>query len=203
MADRRTDSPGQATRAATPPGPAPPPGSPTEPRRPISERVSAAVSSAGPTRAPAVGGPGAPAARPATQPSAAARPGRRTRKARLRLVHIDPWSVMKTSLLLSIAFGIVTVVAVAVVWGVLGAAGVWESINNTVTDVVGTDSASNWDIQDYLGMSRVLGFTMVVAVVDVILITVISTLTAFLYNLAASLLGGLEMIWAEDDGRTK
>jgi hypothetical protein len=30
---------------------------------------------------------------------------------------------------------------------------------------------------------------------------VISTLTAFLYNLAASLLGGLEMIWAEDDRR--
>ena len=36
---------------------------------------------------------------------------------------------MKTSFLLSIAFGIVTVVAVAMVWSVLGAAGVWDSIN--------------------------------------------------------------------------
>ena len=42
---------------------------------------------------------------------------------------------MKTSFLLSIAFGIVTVVAVAIVWSVLGAAGVWDSINKTVTDV--------------------------------------------------------------------
>jgi hypothetical protein len=201
MADRRTDqstgtAPGGAkgtvTRAPTAQE------TPREQARPpISERVSAAVTSAGPVAPPSAAGTGTTAPRP---PQAARKTGR-TRKARLRLVHLDPWSVMKTSFLLSIAFGIVTVVAVAVVWTVLGAAGVWESINSTVVDVVGTDSASNWDIEDYLGMSRVMGFTMVVAVVDVVLITVISTLTAFLYNLAASLLGGLEMIWAEDDRR--
>jgi hypothetical protein len=135
------------------------------------------------------------AGRPAT-PSARAG---RTRRARLRLVHLDPWSVMKTSFLLSIAFGIVTVVSVAVVWAVLGAAGVWDSINSTVTDVLGGESASTFDIQNYVGTSRVLGFTMIVAVVDVILITAIATLGAFLYNLAAALLGGLEVTLAEDD----
>ena len=57
--------------------------------------------------------------------SQAGRAPRRVRRARLRLTHIDPWSVMKTSFLLSIAVGIVTVVAVAIVWTVLGAAGVW------------------------------------------------------------------------------
>ena len=36
---------------------------------------------------------------------------------------------MKTSFLLSIALGIVLVVAVAIIWSVLGAAGVWDSIN--------------------------------------------------------------------------
>jgi hypothetical protein len=44
-----------------------------------------------------------------------------------------------------------------------------------------------------------MGFTMVVAVVDVILITAIATLGAFLYNLSAQLLGGLEVTFAEDD----
>ncbi|QWZ10696.1 DUF3566 domain-containing protein [Nocardioides panacis] len=132
--------------------------------------------------------PGSPTARP-----------RGTRKARLRLVHLDPWSVMKTSFLLSIAFGIVTVVAVAVVWSVLGAAGVWDSINQTVSDVLGGDSAQNFDVQNYVGTSRVLGFTMIVAVVDVVLITAISTLGAFLYNLAAALLGGVEVTLAEDE----
>ena len=124
-------------------------------------------------------------------------PGRKVRKARLRLSHIDPWSVMKTSFLLSIALGIVTVVAVAVIWSVLGAAGVWESIDSAVGDVVGGTGAS-FAIEDYLGTSRVLGFTMLIAVVDVVLVTVVATLGAFLYNLAAALLGGLEVTLAED-----
>jgi hypothetical protein len=126
-------------------------------------------------------------------------PARAPRRARLRLSRIDPWSVMKVSFLLSIAFGIVTVVSVFLVWSVLGAAGVWDSINNTVSDTVSSgNNTSTFDITDYLGMSRVLGFTMLVSVIDVILITAIATLGAFLYNMAASLLGGVEVTLAED-----
>jgi hypothetical protein len=151
---------------------------------------------------------------PAQAPTAPVRPAaattattRRTgaaagvsRRARLRLSRIDPWSVMKVSFVLSIAFGIVTVVSVFLVWSVLDAAGVWSSINNTVSDTVSSpNNVSTFDIQDYLGMSRVLGFTMLVSVIDVILITAIATLGAFLYNMAASLLGGIEVTLAEDN----
>ncbi|MGH3331487.1 MAG: DUF3566 domain-containing protein, partial [Nocardioidaceae bacterium] len=121
------------------------------------------------------------------------------RKARLRLAHVDPWSIMKTAFLLSIAFGIVTVIAVAVVWSVLGAAGVWDSINQTVQEVLGGESGAGFDVEDYVGTSRILGFTLIVAVVDVVLITAIATLGAFLYNLAAALLGGIEVTLAEDE----
>jgi hypothetical protein len=121
-----------------------------------------------------------------------------TRTARLRLTRLDPWSVMKTAFLLSIALGVVTVVSVAIVWGVLGAAGVWDSINTSIQQVVG-DSGTSFDVEDYLGTGRVLGFTMLVAVADVILITAIATLGAFLYNLSAALLGGLEVTLAEDE----
>ena len=120
------------------------------------------------------------------------------RRARLRLTRIDPWSVMKTSFLLAIAFGVVTVVSVFIIWSVLSAAGVWDSINQTVQDVVGGEDGGNWDVEKYVGMSRVMGFTMLVAVVDVILITAIATLGAFLYNMAAALLGGVELTLAED-----
>ncbi len=123
---------------------------------------------------------------------------RRTRRAQLRLVQIDAWSVMKTSFLLSIALGIVLVVAVAIIWAVLGAAGVWDSINSIVQQAVGSETGKAFDIQEYAGTSRVLGFTMIVAVIDVILITAISTLGAFLYNLSAALLGGIEVTLAED-----
>jgi hypothetical protein len=128
-----------------------------------------------------------------------ASPGRKPpRRARLRLTRIDPWSVMKTSFLLAIAFGVVTVVSVFIVWSVLSAAGVWDSINQTVQDVVGGQDAAEFDVEKYVGMSRVMGFTMLVAVVDVILITAIATLAAFLYNMAAALLGGVEVTLAED-----
>lgn len=125
--------------------------------------------------------------------------GRTPRRARLRLSRIDPWSVMKTSFLLSIAFGVVTVVSVLMVWSVLGAAGVWDSINQTVQDVVGGQDSSSFNVQDYLGTSRVIGFTMLVAVIDVVLLTAIATLGAFLYNMAAALLGGVEVTLAEDE----
>ena len=125
--------------------------------------------------------------------------GHRPRRARLRLTRVDPWSVMKTSFLLSVAFGIVTVVAVVIVWSVLGAAGVWDSVNNMVRDVIGGEETTNFAVEDYLGMSRVLGFTMLVAVIDVVLITAIATLGAFLYNMAAALLGGIEVTLAEDE----
>ncbi|WP_240641218.1 DUF3566 domain-containing protein [Nocardioides ferulae] len=120
------------------------------------------------------------------------------RRARLRLTRVDPWSVMKTAFLLSIALGIVTVVSVLMVWSVLDAAGVWESINKTVTDIVG-DDASSFDVEDYIGTSRVLGFTVLVSVIDVVLLTAIATLGAFLYNMAAALLGGIEVTLAEDN----
>jgi transmembrane protein DUF3566 len=125
--------------------------------------------------------------------------GRPPRRARLRLTRIDPWSVMKTAFLLSIALGIVTVVSVLMVWMVLDAAGVWDSINNTVKDILGGESAGTFDIEDYLGTSRVIGFTMLVAVIDVVLLTAIATLGAFLYNMAAALLGGIDVTLAEDN----
>jgi hypothetical protein len=127
-------------------------------------------------------------------------PGKTPRRARLRLTRVDPWSVMKTAFLLSVAFGVVTFVAVFMIWSVLGAAGVWDSINSTVASVIEGDSnTSSFDVTDYVGMSRVLGFTLLVTVIDVILLTAIATLGAFLYNMAAALLGGIEVTLAEDE----
>lgn len=139
------------------------------------------------------------ARRNANAPTAAPSAARGPRRARLRLTRVDPWSVMKTAFLLSVALGIVLIVAVAIIWGVLSAAGVWDSVNRTVQDIVGNDSTSTFNVKDYVGTSRVLGFTMVVAVVDVVLLTAVATLGAFLYNMAAALIGGIEVTLAEDN----
>lgn len=138
-----------------------------------------------------------PASVPVKAPAAVSSPSRGPRKARLRLVQLDAWSVMKAAFLLSIALGIVSVVAVGLVYAVLSAAGVWDSINSALAPLLG--EKSTFQIQDYVGVWRVMGFTMLVAVVDVILLTAIATLAAYLYNLAATLLGGIEVTLAEDN----
>ena len=165
----------------------------TSSRTPLAERIQAKLSqAANEHRANAQ-----PESRSA-QRRARVGAGRGPRRARLRLTRVDPWSVMKTAFLLSVAFGIVTVVSVFIVWSVLGAAGVWESINATAQDILGDEAAGTFDVTDYIGISRVMGFTMLVAVVDVVLMTAVATLTAFLYNMAAALLGGVEVTLAED-----
>jgi hypothetical protein len=200
MADRRPDDSGSAQRG----------------QEDLTQRINTTYASSGPVQSGTTDA-GARSATPgkptgaerfaavraasdsgATAKAAAKTPERRVRKAHLRLTHVDPWSVMKTSFLFSVALGIVIVVAVAVVWGVLGAAGIWDSIDATVADVVG-QTGDSFRIEDYLGTSRVMGFTMIVAAVDVVLVTVIGTLGAFLYNLAAALLGGIEVVLAEDE----
>ncbi|MGB0190457.1 MAG: DUF3566 domain-containing protein, partial [Nocardioides sp.] len=82
--EQRTTRPGPARQPAETPA-----------RPPLAERISQRLS-----RSEEPG-----AARPA------AGGGRTPRRARLRLTRIDPWSVMKTSFLLSIAFAIVAVVS--------------------------------------------------------------------------------------------
>ena len=165
-------------------------------RAPLSQRIQEKLSSAADEHRANADADSQPVGR---QARGAKRPAKGPRRARLRLTRIDPWSVMKTAFLLSVAFGVVTFVAVFMVWSVLGAAGVWDSINATVASVMeGEDSASTFDVTDYVGMSRVLGFTLLVSVIDVVLLTAIATLGAFLYNMAAALLGGIEVTLAED-----
>ncbi|AYY11348.1 DUF3566 domain-containing protein [Actinobacteria bacterium YIM 96077] len=132
------------------------------------------------------------------RPSSMRRPGR-VRKARLRLVRVDPWSVMKTAFLLAVALGVALFVAVAVLWSVLDAAGVFAAISEIVFDFTSSSTSDGVDINQYVELSRVLGFTTLIGVVNVVLITALATLGAFLYNLSASLLGGLELTLAEDD----
>lgn len=133
------------------------------------------------------------------RPRTGARTVPRTRKARLRVAKADPWSVMKVSFLLSIALGICTVVAVAVLWMVMDAMGVFSTIGATISDATGTEEAGGFDLVAFLSLPRVMMFTAVIAVIDVVLATALATLGAFMYNLSAGFVGGVEVTLAEDE----
>ncbi|MER0481250.1 DUF3566 domain-containing protein [Streptomyces sp. Edi2] len=123
----------------------------------------------------------------------------RTRKARLRVARADPWSVMKVSFLLSIALGICTVVAAAVLWMVMNAMGVFSTVGGTISEATGSSDGAGFDLQSFLSLPRVLLFTSVIAVIDVVLATALATLGAFIYNLSAGFVGGVELTLAEDE----
>lgn len=148
-------------------------------------------------RSEAVQKPVVPAEEAEEEPAVALAP-RHSRNARLRLTQIDPWSVMKTSFLFAIAFGVMLVVAVLVVWLVLAGTGALESANNFINTLISDPNGSSFDIQQYLSLGRVMGLTVLLSVIDIVILTALATLFAFLYNVAAMIIGGLEVSLTED-----
>ncbi|MEU9166918.1 DUF3566 domain-containing protein [Streptomyces sp. NPDC048420] len=133
------------------------------------------------------------------RPRTGARTTPRTRKARLRVAKADPWSVMKVSFLLSIALGICTIVAAAVLWMVMDAMGVFSTVGGTISEATGSNESNGFDLQAFLSLPNVLMFTSIIAVIDVVLATALATLGAFIYNLSAGFVGGVELTLAEDE----
>ncbi|MFB7596325.1 DUF3566 domain-containing protein [Streptomyces sp. NPDC056160] len=133
------------------------------------------------------------------RPRTGARTTPRTRKARLRVSKADPWSVMKVSFLLSIALGICTVVASAVLWMVMNAMGVFSTVGGTISEATGSTESNGFDLQSFLSLPHVLMFATIIAVIDVVLATALATLGAFIYNLSAGFVGGIELTLAEDE----
>lgn len=136
-----------------------------------------------------------PRPKPAAAPKAPAPSGRR---ASLRLTRVEPWSVTKIAFAISVALMIVGVVAVTIFWTVLEVVGVWDQINSSVTSVL-SDDGTGFDITDYFGFTRLIGLTLVISAINVVLFTALATIGAYLYNLAAQLLGGAEVTFAEEN----
>jgi Transmembrane domain of unknown function (DUF3566) len=120
------------------------------------------------------------------------------RRVKLSVSRVDPWTVMKLSFLLSVAVGIAGVVMVVALWTILSGMGVFTDMNRTVESVLNTTNGAKFDLMNYIGLGRVVSLSIVIAVIDVILITAISTLGAFLYNVCSSLVGGLQITLTDD-----
>ena len=138
---------------------------------------------------PSAAGAGASAVRRPSVQVAAARRG--PRQARLVIKHIDPWTVMKLSFVVSVVMLAVCVVAVAIVYGVLGKMGVWTQINTLVNEVSPTTTSRA--LHSPVSAGRVVGVAAVIGAINVVLLTALSTLGAAIYNLISDLVGGIEV----------
>ena len=136
------------------------------------------------------------AAAAAAAGSAGQQPEDPQRRVRLVVSRVDPWSVMKLAFLLSVGIGVALVFATIVVWNVLNTMGVFTGADDLLRDIAGSESV--FDILGYAEFSRVVSLSVVVAVVDVLILTALATLFAFLYNVTAALVGGLHVTLTDE-----
>ena len=120
-----------------------------------------------------------------------------TRQARVYVTRIDPWSAAKVAFLLSLAIAVIMIVAVAVLWWVLDYTDVFITLSRTVNEVFG-GAATNFDLVALLDFTRVMGVTVVLASVEIVLVSILATLFAVLYNLSVGLTGGVEVDLSDD-----
>jgi hypothetical protein len=171
----------------------------TQPLRTAGVPAAGAPGPAGPSPADSGGPVTSRAATSGPRPAAAVRAEDKTRttararKARLALKRIDPWSVFVFSLIAALLLGIALVAAVAALYAVLDGLGVQSSVNQLFAEVVGEGSGP------LVTARRVIGGAAVLAALNVVLLTLLATLGALLYNLCASFTGGLELTLGERD----
>ena len=113
------------------------------------------------------------------------------RRARLVIKHIDPWTVMKITFVVTLVMLVVIVIAAAIIYAVLGQMGVWDQINSLVNSVAPTTASPA--LHNPLSGNRIVGITAVVGGINVILMTALATLGAAIYNLISDLVGGIEV----------
>jgi hypothetical protein len=125
--------------------------------------------------------------------------GRRTRgpvRASMQIRRIDPWSTLKVSLMLSVALFFVWMIAVAFLYLVLGGMGVWAKLNSNVGDLLNNTSGSSGEL---VSSGTIFGGAVLIGLVNIVLLTAMATIAAFVYNLTTDLIGGIEVTLADRD----
>ena len=121
------------------------------------------------------------------------------RQAMLTLSRVEPWSVMKFSFVASVVAFIILFVAVAVLYIVLAALGVFDSIQHTVTTMTSAQGSAGTNISHWTSPSLILGYTAMLGALNIVLITAMATVGSVIYNLIAKTIGGIEVTLRETD----
>jgi hypothetical protein len=111
-----------------------------------------------------------------------------TKQVRLKLVYIDFWSAVKFSFLIAAAIGVIIVVAVLLIWTVLASTGVFDQVSNLMQDISGQSSLT---VSNVVSFAQVMGFTLVIAALNVVVGTVLGAIACLLYNLSVKITGGI------------
>ncbi|MFT4230889.1 MAG: DUF3566 domain-containing protein [Microbacterium sp.] len=109
------------------------------------------------------------------------------KQVRLRLVYIDFWSAVKLSFLAAVSLAVVTIVSFLLIFLVIQTTGVITTVDELFRSV----SDGGVSLSSYIGFPQVMAFAVVVAILNLIVVTVLGAVVAGIYNLAVKITGGL------------
>jgi Transmembrane domain of unknown function (DUF3566) len=114
------------------------------------------------------------------------------RRARVVVRRIDPWSVLKFSLLFYFCLMLVFLLAFVILYWILAVTGVLDSIANVLSDV-GFGGTPGFEFNGYWIFSRLF----LIGLAGVVVWSLVNMLVAVLYNLVSDVVGGVQVTLSE------
>jgi hypothetical protein len=114
------------------------------------------------------------------------------RRVQRTIRHVDVWSVFKLSIFYYACFTVLWLLLVAVLYGLLAQAGLFDAIEKFGKSMV------LWDKVD-ISLIYVEKWALLLAIAFLIIGSLVNALIAFLYNFAADTVGGIELTVDEKD----
>lgn len=124
-----------------------------------------------------------------TPPRERVRTGQVVRR-RATVRRVDPWSVLKLSVIFYFCFLLVVMLGLAVFWSVVLRIGIIDTLTGFLDDL---------QLTLVINGSNIARAAFLVGLLNVVLWTGINVFLAFLYNLVADLLGGLRVELASEE----
>jgi hypothetical protein len=114
------------------------------------------------------------------------------KQVKLKLVHIDFWSAVRNGFMVTLAMGIATIAGFFLIWVVISTTGLFGSLNSLLNTAAGGD-AQQVDVAQTLSLPRVLSFAGTLAIVNIVGGTILSGVSALIFNIIARLSGGIRV----------
>ncbi|SDR79206.1 DUF3566 domain-containing protein [Microterricola viridarii] len=109
------------------------------------------------------------------------------KQVRLKLVYVDFWSAVKLSFLIAVCLAIVTIVGTFLIYTVLDQTQIFDEADRLFKDVTGGSAT----LTSFISLPQVMGFTTVVALLDLVVVTALGAIMAVLYNFSVKVTGGI------------
>ncbi|QEE62468.1 DUF3566 domain-containing protein [Salinibacterium sp. dk2585] len=111
-----------------------------------------------------------------------------SKQVRLRLVYVDFWSAVKLSFLIAVVLGVILIVMTILVWTILASTGIFSQLDSLLGDITGDE---NFSIMGSFSLIQIIGFSVVVALLNTIVGTALGAIWALIYNFTVRITGGL------------